>query len=138
MRRGKSHSNLYGLIKQIDDQIGVLMEFLKRGPARHHDVVFTSDHGDYRRSLDGREGSVHDQSANPADCARSIGGGRRNASGLRSLVEAIDLAPTSSIISAPSEITFSRALAGVVARRDAPIGARLCSRNTTIACRKSG
>src|SRR5437868_15418854 len=37
-----------GLIKQIDDQMGVLMRFLEaRGLLDTTMVVFTSDHGDY-------------------------------------------------------------------------------------------
>jgi arylsulfatase A-like enzyme len=37
-----------GLIKQIDDQMGVLMRFLEeRGLTDTTMIVFTSDHGDY-------------------------------------------------------------------------------------------
>ncbi len=37
-----------GLIKQIDDQMGILFEFLeKRGLFENTMIVFTSDHGDY-------------------------------------------------------------------------------------------
>src|SRR3989337_2379147 len=37
-----------GLIKQIDDQMGVLMGFLEqRGLLETTMIVFTSDHGDY-------------------------------------------------------------------------------------------
>ena len=37
-----------GLIKQIDDQMGVLMRFLEaRGLLDTTMIVFTSDHGDY-------------------------------------------------------------------------------------------
>ena len=37
-----------GLIKQIDDQMGVLFSFLeKRGYFDNTMIVFTSDHGDY-------------------------------------------------------------------------------------------
>jgi arylsulfatase A-like enzyme len=37
-----------GLIKQIDDQLGVLFRFLdERGLTANTMIVFTSDHGDY-------------------------------------------------------------------------------------------
>ena len=37
-----------GLIKQIDDQLGVLFRFLdERGLSANTMIVFTSDHGDY-------------------------------------------------------------------------------------------
>src|SRR5947199_9262451 len=54
-----------GLIKQIDDQMGVLMDFLQaRGLLETTMIVFTSDHGDYLGDhWMGEKDLFHDQSA---------------------------------------------------------------------------
>jgi arylsulfatase A-like enzyme len=87
-----------GLIKQIDDQMGVLMNFLEaRGLLDATMIVFTSDHGDYLGDhWMGEKDLFHDQSAkipliviDPSDAANSTRGTVCDA-----LVEAIDLAPT--------------------------------------------
>ena len=87
-----------GLIKQIDDQMGVLMQFLEaRGLLDTTMIVFTSDHGDYLGDhWMGEKDLFHDQSAkipliviDPSRAADSTRGTVSDA-----LVEAIDLAPT--------------------------------------------
>jgi arylsulfatase A-like enzyme len=87
-----------GLIKQIDDQMGVLMQFLKvRGLLETTMIVFTSDHGDYLGDhWMGEKDLFHDQSAkipliviDPSDAADRARGTVCDA-----LVEAIDLVPT--------------------------------------------
>jgi arylsulfatase A-like enzyme len=87
-----------GLIKQIDDQIGVLMNFLEaRGLLDTTMIVFTSDHGDYLGDhWMGEKDLFHDQSAkipliviDPSQAA-----GRTRGTVCDALVEAIDLAPT--------------------------------------------
>src|SRR5258705_5416661 len=87
-----------GLIKQIDDQMGVLMQFLEqRGLLDTTMIVFTSDHGDYLGDhWMGEKDLFHDQSAkipliviDPSEAANSTRGTVSDA-----LVEAIDLAPT--------------------------------------------
>ena len=88
-----------GLIKQIDDQMGVLMKFLGGArPARHHhDRVHLRSRRLSRRSLDGREGSVpRSVGEDSADRDRSVDGGRRHARHASAMrwSKAIDLAPT--------------------------------------------
>jgi arylsulfatase A-like enzyme len=87
-----------GLIKQIDDQMGVLMQFLQqRGLLETTMIVFTSDHGDYLGDhWMGEKDLFHDQSAkipliviDPSATADATRGTVCDA-----LVEAIDLAPT--------------------------------------------
>ena len=87
-----------GLIKQIDDQIGMLMRFLEqRGLLDTTMIVFTSDHGDYLGDhWMGEKDLFHEQSAkipliviDPAPAADATRGTVGDA-----LVEAIDLAPT--------------------------------------------
>jgi arylsulfatase A-like enzyme len=87
-----------GLIKQIDDQMGVLMQFLQaRGLLDTTMIVFTSDHGDYLGDhWMGEKDLFHDQSAkipliviDPSKAADATRGTVSDA-----LVEAIDLAPT--------------------------------------------
>src|SRR5258708_9583318 len=87
-----------GLIKQIDDQIGVLMQFLEQqGLLDPTMIVFTSDHGDYLGDhWMGEKDLFHDQSAkipliviDPSEAADGTRGTACDA-----LVEAIDLAPT--------------------------------------------
>jgi arylsulfatase A-like enzyme len=87
-----------GLIKQIDDQMGVLMRFLEeRGLTDNTMIVFTSDHGDYLGDhWMGEKDLFHDQSARipliVIDPSRGADATRGTVSD--ALVEAIDLAPT--------------------------------------------
>src|SRR4030095_14559191 len=87
-----------GLIKQIDDQMGVLMNFLEqRGLLETTMIVFTSDHGDYLGDhWMGEKDLFHEPSAkipliviDPSADADATRG-----SACDQLVEAIDLAPT--------------------------------------------
>jgi len=87
-----------GLITQIDDQIGVLLDFLDgEGISDETMIVFTSDHGDYLGDhWLGEKELFHDASAkvplivcDPDSRADSTRGTVRD-----ELVEAIDLAPT--------------------------------------------
>ncbi len=87
-----------GLIKQIDDQIGVLLDFLEeRGLLETTMIVFTSDHGDYLGDhWLGEKDLFHDCVSriplivcDPRPEARSARGTVSDA-----LVEAIDLLPT--------------------------------------------
>jgi arylsulfatase A-like enzyme len=87
-----------GLIKQIDDQMGVLMRFLEtRGLLQDTMIVFTSDHGDYLGDhWMGEKDLFHDQSAKipliVIDPSRDADATRGTV--CDALVEAIDLAPT--------------------------------------------
>jgi arylsulfatase A-like enzyme len=87
-----------GLIKQIDDQIGVLMAFLRqRGLLEDTLLVFTSDHGDYLGDhWLGEKDLFHDCSAKVplivVDPSAEADGARGQA--CDALVEAIDLVPT--------------------------------------------
>ncbi len=87
-----------GLIKQIDDQLGLLFEHLERsGKAAETMIIFTSDHGDYLGDhWLGEKELFHDASVkvpliiyNP-DPSADISRGQI----CNELVEAIDLAPT--------------------------------------------
>lgn len=87
-----------GLIKQIDDQLGLLFRFMQdEGLADDTMVVFTSDHGDYLGDhWLGEKYMFHDQSvrvpliiADPSTEAEATRGTTSAA-----LVEMIDLAPT--------------------------------------------
>src|SRR5271155_5722137 len=87
-----------GLIKQIDDQLGVLFRFLdERGLTDSTMIVFTSDHGDYLGDhWLGEKDLFHECSAkipliiaDPSPAADAARGTVCDA-----LVEAIDLAPT--------------------------------------------
>ncbi len=87
-----------GLIRQIDDQLGVLFRFLdERGLAGNTLIVFTSDHGDYLGDhWLGEKDFFHDCAvkiplivADPDGAADMSRGSVCDA-----LVEAIDLAPT--------------------------------------------
>lgn len=87
-----------GLIKQIDDQLGILFSFMeKNGLLNNTMIVFTSDHGDYLGDhWLGEKQLFHDQSVKvplilydptpEADFARGTASD--------ALVELIDLAPT--------------------------------------------
>ena len=87
-----------GLVKQIDDQLGVLFDFLEeRGMFEHTMILFTSDHGDYLGDhWMGEKDLFHDQSVkvplivyDPRAEANATRGTASSA-----LVEAIDIAPT--------------------------------------------
>ena len=87
-----------GLIKQIDDQLGVLFRFMEeRGLMNNTLIVFTSDHGDYLGDhWMGEKDLFHEPSVkvplimcDPSPDADGTRGTVCNA-----LVEAIDLAPT--------------------------------------------
>ncbi len=87
-----------GLIKQIDDQLGMLFGFLAdRGLTNSTMVVFTSDHGDYLGDhWMGEKDLFHECAAkipliiaDPSPAANATRGTVSDA-----LVEAIDLAPT--------------------------------------------
>lgn len=87
-----------GLIKQIDDQLGLLFQFMdEKGLSENTMIVFTSDHGDYLGDhWLGEKYLFHDQSvrvpliiADPSPAADKTRGTTCDA-----LVEMIDLAPT--------------------------------------------
>jgi arylsulfatase A-like enzyme len=87
-----------GLVKQIDDQMGVLLDFLdNEGLSEDTLIVFTSDHGDYLGDhWMGEKELFHDPSArvplivvDPSPEADKTRGTKSDA-----LIEAIDLAPT--------------------------------------------
>ncbi len=87
-----------GLIKQIDDQLGVLFRFMEaRGLLENTLIAFTSDHGDYLGDhWMGEKDLFHDPSAkvpliiaDPSSAADATRGTVSDA-----LVEAIDLVPT--------------------------------------------
>ena len=87
-----------GLIKQIDDQMGVLFDYLeKRGLFENTMIVFTSDHGDYLGDhWLGEKDLFHEQSVkvpmivyDPDSKADATRGSVCN-----ELVESIDLLPT--------------------------------------------
>lgn len=87
-----------GLIKQIDDQMGLLFAFLEeRGLMENTMIVFTSDHGDYMGDhWMGEKDLFHDQSVKVPliiyDPRSEADATRGNVSD--ELVECIDLAPT--------------------------------------------
>jgi len=87
-----------GLIKQIDDQMGVLFRFLEeRGIADSTMIVFTSDHGDYLGDhWMGEKDLFHDCSAKVPlivyDPSREADASRGTVND--ELVESIDLVPT--------------------------------------------
>jgi arylsulfatase A-like enzyme len=87
-----------GLIKQIDDQLGLLFAFMKeRGLFENTLIVFTSDHGDYLGDhWMGEKDLFHEPSAkiplivyDPSDTANAARGTTCD-----ELVESIDLIPT--------------------------------------------
>jgi hypothetical protein len=86
-----------GLIKQIDDQLGVLFRFLdERGLTNDTMVVFTSDHGDYLGDhWLGEKDFFHNCAVMPLIVAdpRPQGSAARGTV-CEALVEAIDLVPT--------------------------------------------
>ena len=87
-----------GLIKQIDDQIGVLLQFMEdQGLMENTMIVFTSDHGDYLGDhWLGEKELFHEPSVkvplivfDPSDAADQARG-----TACDKLVESIDLLPT--------------------------------------------
>ena len=113
--RAKVIPTYMGLIKQIDDQMGVLMRFLESAAlARYHDDrVHLGSWRLSRRSLDGREGSVpRAVGENPADRDRSHRARptRRAApSAMRWSRRSISRRPSSTILAASCRTIFSRA-----------------------------
>ena len=101
-----------GLIKQIDDQMGVLMQFLEeRGLLDTTMIVFTSDHGDYLGDhWMGEKDLFHEQSAKipliVIDPSKRSRRDARHASATRWSRRSISRRP-SSIISAASCRTIS-------------------------------
>jgi arylsulfatase A-like enzyme len=87
-----------GLIRQIDDQLGLLFRFMEeRGLLRSTLVVFTSDHGDYLGDhWLGEKDLFHDPSVKVPliVCDPSPAADRTRGSVCEELVEAIDLVPT--------------------------------------------
>jgi len=87
-----------GLVKQIDDQLGLLFRFLdERGLTGNTMIVFTSDHGDYLGDhWLGEKDFFHDCTVKVplivADLSPEADATRGTACG--ALVEAIDLVPT--------------------------------------------
>ncbi len=88
-----------GLIKQIDDQLGVLFRFLdERGLSGNTLIVFTSDHGDYLGDhwRSGEKDFFHDCTVKVplivADPSPEADATRGTAS--EALVEAVDLVPS--------------------------------------------
>ena len=104
-----------GLIKQIDDQMGVLMRFLEeRGLLDTTMIVFTSDHGDYLGDhWMGEKDLFHEQSAKiPLIVIDPRRDGRRHARhGLRCAGRrrSTSRRPSSNISAARRPITSSRA-----------------------------
>ena len=96
--RARVLTGYMGLVKQIDDQVGRLMDFLDEQDLTDSTlIVFTSDHGDYLGDhWLGEKELLHDASVriplivvDPSPEADSTRGQRTQA-----LVEAIDLVPT--------------------------------------------
>ncbi|MBO0764153.1 MAG: sulfatase-like hydrolase/transferase [Hyphomicrobiaceae bacterium] len=87
-----------GLIKQIDDQLGLLFQFMEaRGLLANTLIVFTSDHGDYLGDhWLGEKDLFHDPSAKIPliVCDPSPEADATRGTACDALVEAIDLVPT--------------------------------------------
>jgi arylsulfatase A-like enzyme len=87
-----------GLIRQIDDQLGVLFRFMEeQGLLRNTLITFTSDHGDYLGDhWLGEKDLFHEPSARVPliVCDPSPVADRTRGTVCDALVEAIDLAPT--------------------------------------------
>ena len=134
-----------GLIKQIDDQMGVLMQLPGSArPARHHhDRVHVRSWRLSRRSLDGREGSVpRTIGQNPADRDRSVGGCRQHARHRERCAgrgdrPGADLHRLFRQQSAGPHSGRTFAAAAIAWRAACLTGARWCSPNTTTPCRTS-
>ncbi|MBO9329121.1 sulfatase-like hydrolase/transferase [Achromobacter xylosoxidans] len=85
-----------GLIKQVDDQLGVLFDYLRRsGRDRDTMIIFSSDHGDYLGDhYMGEKELFHDCVAKVPLIIRLPGDGVPRGVVESRLVEAIDLVPT--------------------------------------------
>ena len=87
-----------GLIKQIDDQLGVLFRFMQaRGLMDNTLIVFTSDHGDYLGDhWMGEKDLFHEPSVKVPliVCDPSAAADAARGTVCDALVETIDLAPT--------------------------------------------
>jgi arylsulfatase A-like enzyme len=87
-----------GLIRQIDDQLGILFRFMEeRGLMANTMIVFTSDHGDYLGDhWLGEKDLFHDQSSKVPliVCDPSLAADATRGTTCDALVEAIDLVPT--------------------------------------------
>ncbi len=132
-----------GLIKQIDDQLGVLLQFMEdQGLMENTMIVFTSDHGDYLGDhWLGEKELFHEPSVkvpliifDPSDAADQARG-----TACDKLVESIDLLPTFIDAQAPMPPStrtawraarWCRSCAGSRCRR----GGNSWSANTTIPC----
>ena len=134
-----------GLIKQIDDQMGVLLRFLEeRGLVDTTMIVFTSDHGDYLGDhWMGEKDLFHEQSAKiplividpSADADAHARHGLRRAG--RSDRPRADLRGIFRRQGAGS--CSGRPFAdAAAARRKSRTGAGTCSPNTTMRCRTCG
>jgi arylsulfatase A-like enzyme len=86
-----------GLIKQIDDQMGVLFDYMgRKGLMENTMIVFTSDHGDYLGDhWLGEKDLFHEQSVKvPLIIYDPRMSGRTGSNVCHELVESIDLVPT--------------------------------------------
>ncbi len=85
-----------GLIKQIDDQLGILFQFLEdNGYFKNTMIVFTSDHGDYLGDhWMGEKDLFHEPSVKVPLIIYDPAASSTRATVCDELVEAIDLAPT--------------------------------------------
>ena len=85
-----------GLIKQIDDQMGVLFSFLEsNGYFDNTMIVFTSDYGDYLGDhWLGEKDLFHEQSVKVPLIVYDPSANKTRGSACDDFVEAIDLAPT--------------------------------------------
>jgi arylsulfatase A-like enzyme len=85
-----------GLIKQIDDQLGVLLDYMKsKGLMENTMIVFTSDHGDYLGDhWLGEKDLFHDQSARIPLIIYDPSADKKHANLCDELVESIDIVPT--------------------------------------------
>ncbi|WP_454674621.1 sulfatase-like hydrolase/transferase [Achromobacter pestifer] len=85
-----------GLVKQVDDQLGVLFDYLRRA-GRYDDtmIIFCSDHGDYLGDhYLGEKELFHDCVTKVPLIIRMPGDDARRGAVESRLVEAIDLVPT--------------------------------------------
>jgi arylsulfatase A-like enzyme len=85
-----------GLIKQIDDQLGVLFDSMSRkGLMENTMIVFTSDHGDYLGDhWMGEKDLFHDQSVKIPLIVYDPRWERTSANVCDELVESVDIVPT--------------------------------------------
>jgi arylsulfatase A-like enzyme len=85
-----------GLIKQIDDQLGVLFDYMSRKALLENTmIVFTSDHGDYLGDhWMGEKDLFHDQSVKIPLIIYDPRSERTSANVCEELVESVDIVPT--------------------------------------------